>query len=67
MKNYIDIVRDTGLHNVNMNVSINIRRIVWRNVSNTVWLNVRDNVRNNVWDKHKLFEYNYLKQYKDNL
>jgi hypothetical protein len=65
--------------NIENNVRIEIRNIVSRTVhiivlnivSNNVWgtvaWNVKNNVSNRVIYNHKLFKYNDLKQYKDNL
>jgi hypothetical protein len=73
MKHITEIVRytvrlkvhwDTVRNNI---VSDIIRDNVWNNVRNTIWVNVGNNVGNNVLYNYKLFHYNYLQQYKDNL
>jgi hypothetical protein len=36
-------------------------------VINIVWINIHRNVSNNLFNNQKLFQNNYLQQYKDNL
>ena len=74
MKNYKTIVKDVVWINVYWTITDvywDVRDIISNNVNNTVWLNVRDNVRNIIWNKVwkpvKLFEYNDLEQYRNNL
>jgi hypothetical protein len=69
MKEYSYNVRNRGMTNIHLNVGINfystIWETVWNNVMRIVYINVKDRV--NVRNKHKLFKYNSLQQYKDNL
>jgi hypothetical protein len=67
MKNYIFIV----YYNVYRKVLVNIENDDWHNVRDTVrenvWEIVRNNVYDKVWDNYKLFNYNSLQQYKNNI
>jgi hypothetical protein len=52
-------------------ISNNVTHTVWVNVSNnvthTVWVNVSNNGYNNVLCTHKVFDFNPIQQYKDNI
>jgi hypothetical protein len=66
----VNIENDDGC-DIERNVFYKVENTVKNIVSNNVWSNVawnvRDNVGNKVFDNHNLFQYNSLRQYKDNL
>ena len=61
------VVYDNVMNTVWYKVWINVRNIVFNNVRDTVDNNVYDTVRNKILFNRKLFKFNDLQQYKDNL
>jgi len=76
MKHITEIVRlkvrlkvhwDTVENNILDDISCDIRTIISNNVTHTVWVNVSNNGYNNVLCTHKVFDFNPIQQYKDNI
>jgi hypothetical protein len=75
MKNYTELVTDTAYRNVDKKFFNTVGVTVWSivdynvfdTVLNNVWRNVYENVNRKIWYSRKLFQNNYLQQYKDNV
>jgi hypothetical protein len=79
MKNYKKIVSNHVKNNVGWvflknTVSTHVWDKIWDivriRVYDVIWNNVGNTIEDDIWaiiDNHKLFQYNHLQQYKDNL